>query len=210
MRGSSSSNSATATSRPIATPRSSGPTISCYYRALHESFSATCARTRHGRIRAHDLLVSPEPQPAGPCDVLCGNVSRRPADRSLRHSLPGTQFLGETAQFRAVPPSGGRLDSAVIRCRLGGVVAAAVLDIKRFTLSAPKLLPPVSFDSRTEWDGSIVAGSSNAAACDGGVIPRQARLFRCARALESPWGQLNSPRKFYLRPRSSPCDFQPS
>ena len=36
----------------------------------------------------------------------------------------------------------------------GALFAAAGLDMKRFTLSGPKLLPPVPFDARAEWDGT--------------------------------------------------------
>jgi hypothetical protein len=62
---------------------------------------------------------------------------------------------GKLLKLQALPPRVEDSEGPWPDADWGALFTAAGLDMKRFTLSGPKYLPPVAFDARAEWDGSL-------------------------------------------------------
>jgi hypothetical protein len=109
---------------------------------------------------------------------------------------------GKLIKFHAVPPEVEDPKGPSADPDWGALFAAAGLDMKRFTLSGPKLLPPVPFDARAEWDGSSAQDPATLLHVTAAAYRGKPVYFD----VFGPWNiptTLNIPRKFSPRPRSS-------
>ena len=126
------------------------------YRALHNPSPQHVRELAKAELGPTNFWYRQSPRQMVPMDSS-GNVSR--SDPAI--DVPGMVSLelnssGRLLMFRALPPQVEDSIAPWPDPDWGALFAAAGLDMKRFTLSAPKLLPPVAFDTRAEWDGSLV------------------------------------------------------
>jgi serine/threonine-protein kinase len=124
------------------------------YRALHEPSPQRVRELAPAEFGPMIFWYRQSPSPLVPA-APGGNVSENdpPMDLSGMVTME-LSSSGKLIKFHALPP---QVEDPKPPSSDGGwaaLFAAAGLDLKRFTPSGPKLLPPVPFDARTEWDGS--------------------------------------------------------
>src|SRR5580658_3141432 len=124
------------------------------YRALHEPSPQRVRELAKAELGPTNFWYRQSPRPMVPLDSS-GDVS--PKDPAI--DRPGMVSIelnssGRLLKFHALPPQVEDSKGPWPDPDWGALFAAAGLDMKRFTLSRPKLLPPVTFDVRAEWDGS--------------------------------------------------------
>ena len=124
------------------------------YRALHEASPQRERELANVEIGPMNFWYRQSPRPmvsVGGADVLQNDP---PMD------VPGMVSVelsssGKLIKFHALPSQLKDSKGPSPDPDWGALFAAAGLDIGRFTLAAPKLLPPlVPFDAHAEWDGS--------------------------------------------------------
>jgi len=126
------------------------------YRALHEPSPQRVRELTRAELRPMNFWYRQSPRPMVPMDSS-GNVSQN--DPAI--DVPGMVSVelnssGRLLKLHARPPRVEDSKGPWADADWGALFAAAGLDMKRFKLSEPKLLPPVAFDTRAEWDGSSV------------------------------------------------------
>lgn len=124
------------------------------YRALHEPSSRRVRELAKAELGPMIFWYRQSPQQIVPV-APGGNVSQNdpPVD------VPGMVYIelsssGKLIKFHALPPRVEDKKGQPPEPEWGALFAAAGLDIKRFALSEPRLLPLVPFDIRSEWDGT--------------------------------------------------------
>ncbi len=125
------------------------------YRALHEPSPQRVRELAKAQLGPTNFWYRQSPRPMIPLDPS-GHVS--PNDPPI--DLPGMVSVelnasGRLLKLHALPPQLEDSKGPWPDPDWGALFAAAGLDMKRFTLSGPKLLPPAAFDARAEWDGSL-------------------------------------------------------
>jgi hypothetical protein len=126
------------------------------YRALHEPSPQRVRELAHAELGPVNFWYRQSPRQMVPVDSS-GQVS--PDDPAIDVSGMVSVELnssGRLLKLHALPPRVEDSKGAWPAADWGALFAAAGLDMKRFTLSGPKLFPPVGFDARAEWDGSLV------------------------------------------------------
>jgi serine/threonine protein kinase len=123
------------------------------YRALNDPSSQRVRGLASAELGPMNFWYRQSPGPMVPTESP--DVS--PSDPAM--TVPGMVSVtlsssGKLIKFHAVPPEVEDPKGPSADPDWGALFAAAGLDMKRFTLSGPKLLPPVPFDARAEWDGS--------------------------------------------------------
>ncbi len=126
------------------------------YRALHEPSPQRVRELAQAELGPTNFWYRQSPRPMVPLDSS-GNVSQN--DPAI--DVPGMVSVeinssGRLLRLQALPPRVELLKGPWPDADWGTLFAAGGLDMKRFTLSGPKLLPPMAFDARAEWDGSLV------------------------------------------------------
>jgi hypothetical protein len=126
------------------------------YRALHEPSPQRVRELAKAELGPMNFWYRQSPRQLVPLDSS-GHVS--PDDPAI--DVPGMVSVelnssGRLLKLHALPPRVEDSKGAWPNADWGALFAAAGLDMKRFTLSGPKLFPPVGFDARAEWDGSLV------------------------------------------------------
>ena len=124
------------------------------YRALHEPSPQRVRELAMAELGPTNFGYRQSPRPMVPVEPG-GNLSAN--DPPL--DVPGMVLValsssGRLLKFQAVPPRVEDSKGPSPDPNWDALFAAAGLDMKGFTLSGPKLLPPVPFDARAEWDGS--------------------------------------------------------
>ena len=123
------------------------------YRALHETSPPRVRGLATAELGPINFWYrqSPRPMiPVGPPDV---SQNDPPVD------VPGMALVelsssGRLIKFHALPPQVEDSKGPSPDPDWGALFTAAGLDMNRFKISGPKLLPLVPFDARAEWDGS--------------------------------------------------------
>ena len=126
------------------------------YRALHEPSPQRVRELAKAELGPTNFWYRQSPRQMVPLDSS-GDVS--PNDPAI--DVPGMVSVelnssGRLLKLHALPPRVEDSKGPWPDPDWGALFAAAGLDMKRFTLSGPKLFPPVGFDARAEWDGSLV------------------------------------------------------
>ena len=126
------------------------------YRALHEPSPQRVRELAKAELGPTNFWYRQSPRQMVPLDSS-GDVS--PNDPAI--DVPGMVSVelnssGRLLKLHALPPRVEDSKGPWPDPDWGALFAAAGLDMKRFTLSGPKLFPPVAFDARAEWDGSLV------------------------------------------------------
>ena len=126
------------------------------YRAVHDPSPQRVRELAKAELGPMNFWYRQSPRQMVPMDSS-GDVS--PNDPAI--DRPGMVSVelnssGRLLKFHALPPRVEDSKGPWPDPDWGALFAAASLDMKRFTLSGPKLLPPVAFDARAEWDGSSV------------------------------------------------------
>jgi len=126
------------------------------YRALHKPSPQRVRELAKAQLGPTNFWYRQSPSQMVPLDSS-GDVS--PKDPAI--DVPGMVSVelsssGRLLKFYALPPQVEDTKGPWPDPDWTALFAAAGLDTKRFTLSGPKLLPPVAFDTRAEWDGSLV------------------------------------------------------
>jgi hypothetical protein len=126
------------------------------YRALHEPSPQRVRELAKAELGPTNFWYRQSPRQIVPLDAS-GDVS--PNDPAI--DVPDMVSVelsssGRLLKLHALPPQVDDSKGPWPDPDWGALFAAAGLDMKRFTLSGPKLLPPVAFDTRAEWDGSLV------------------------------------------------------
>ena len=125
------------------------------YRALHEPSPQRVRELAKAELGPTNFWYRQSPRPMVPLDAS-GNVSQN--DPAL--DVPGMIYVevnssGRLLKLQALPPRVEASKGPWPDPDWGALITAAGLDMKRFTLSGPKYLPPIAFDARAEWDGSL-------------------------------------------------------
>ena len=125
------------------------------YRALHETSLLRVRDLATAELGPMNFWYRQSPRPMVPVGQLDVSQNDPPID------VPGMASVelsasGRLIKFHALPPQVEDSKGPSPDPDWGALFAAAGLDMKRFTISGPKLLPPVPFDARAEWDGSSV------------------------------------------------------
>ena len=125
------------------------------YRALHEPSPQRVRELANAGLGPMNFWYRQSPRPMVPMDSS-GNVSQT----APAIDVPGMVYVevnssGRLLKLHALPPRVEDSKGLGPDPDWGALFTAAGLDMKRFTLSGPKYLPPVAFDARAEWDGSL-------------------------------------------------------
>jgi hypothetical protein len=125
------------------------------YRALHEPSPQRVRELAKAELGPTNFWYRQSPRQMVPQD------SRGVSPNDPAIDVPGMVSVelsssGRLLKLHALPPRVEDSKGPWPDPDWGALFAAAGLDTKRFTLSGPKLLPPVAFDTRAEWDGSSV------------------------------------------------------
>ena len=125
------------------------------YRALHEPSPQRVRELANAEPGPMKFWYRQSPRQMVPSDSS-GNVSQN--DPAI--DVPGMVSIelnssGRLLELHALPPQVEDSKGPWPDANWGVLFTAAGLDMKRFTLSGPKYLPPVAFDARAEWDGSL-------------------------------------------------------
>jgi hypothetical protein len=125
------------------------------YRALHEPSPQRVRELATAELGPTNFWYRQSPRQMVPMDSS-GEVSQN--DPAI--NVPGMVSIelnssGRLLKLHALPPRVEDSKGPWPDPDWGALFAAAGLDMKGFTLSGPKLLPPVAFDARAEWDGSL-------------------------------------------------------
>ena len=125
------------------------------YRALHEPSPQRVRELAKAQLGPTNFWYRQSPRPMVPLDP---GSHVEPNDPAM--DVPGMVSVelnasGRLLRFHALPPRVEDSKGPWPDPDWGGLFAAAGLDLKRFKLSDPKLLPPVAFDARAEWDGTV-------------------------------------------------------
>jgi serine/threonine-protein kinase len=124
------------------------------YRALHEPSPQRVRELSKAELGPTNFWYRQSPRPMVASDSS-GDVSQN--DPAI--DVPGMIYVevnssGRLLKLQALPPRVEASKGPWPDPDWGALFTAAGLDMKRFTLSGPKYLPPVAFDARAEWDGS--------------------------------------------------------
>ncbi len=171
------------------------------YRALNDPSSQRVRGLASAELGPMNFWYRQSPGPMVPTESP--DVS--PSDPAM--TVPGMVSVtlsssGKLIKFHAVSPEVEDPKGPSADPDWGALFAAAGLDMKRFTLSGPKLLPPVPFDARAEWDGSSAQDPATLLHVTAAAYRGKPVYFD----VFGPWNlptTLNIPRKFSPRPRSS-------
>jgi hypothetical protein len=125
------------------------------YRALHEPSPQRVRELTRAELGPMNFWYRQSPRQMVPMDSS-GDVSQN--DPAI--DVPGMVSFelnssGKLLKLQALPPRVEDSEGPWPDADWGALFTAAGLDMKRFTLSGPKYLPPVAFDARAEWDGSL-------------------------------------------------------
>ena len=126
------------------------------YRAVHEPSPQRVSDLAKAELGPMNFWYRQSPRAMVPNDSS-GDVSQ--TDPAI--DVPGMVYVelnasGRLLKLHALPPRVEDAKGPWPDPDWTALFAAAGLDMKRFTLSGPKLLPPVPFDARAEWDGTGV------------------------------------------------------
>jgi len=124
------------------------------YRALHEASPQRVRELATAEQGPTIFWYRQSPQQMVPVAPI-GDVSQDDPPMNV----PGMVLVvlsssGKLIKFHAIPPQVEDTKGRSPDPDWGALFAAAGLDMKRFTVSEPKILPLVPFDARAEWNGT--------------------------------------------------------